>query len=369
MTQSTKYVRALGLALSLVALGSQGLDGMEEPYMSLRTGFRCSQCHVNRTGGGGRNEFGSVYAQTRLSMKRMTFAGRSLNDFLAVGANLRVLATGTPSEATPRTSVRIPEANLQLEARVIPDILAVYIDQTFGPGGASNREAFVLAERLPLNGYVKAGKFLLPYGLRLVDDAEYIRRQTGFSYATPDLGVEVGVEPSTFSVFASLTNGTQGADEVDDGKQVTGTMAWILPWLRVGGSASRNHGAASRRDVIGGFGGFNLGRFTVLGELDLIRVVPDTNASGVCLQGGTCEQFAAYVEGNLLLVRGFNTKVTYGFLDPNRDIKGDAQIRMRFGFEVFPIQFLQISAFYTLLDDPEVTTDLNRVSLELHAFF
>ena len=37
-----------------------------EPNFAARTGYSCAQCHVNRTGGGMRTAFGSVYAQTIL---------------------------------------------------------------------------------------------------------------------------------------------------------------------------------------------------------------------------------------------------------------------------------------------------------------
>ncbi|KKK53869.1 hypothetical protein LCGC14_3090480, partial [marine sediment metagenome] len=54
----------------------------------------------------------------------------------------------------------------------------------------------------------------------LVDDAEFIRQRTGFNYFTPDEGVEVGIEPGPLSLFMSLTNGTQGADENNSGRLV-----------------------------------------------------------------------------------------------------------------------------------------------------
>jgi hypothetical protein len=43
---------------------------------------------------------------------------------------------------------------------------------------------------------------------------------------------------------------------------------------------------------------------------------------------------------------------------------------MRFGLEWFPISFVQMAGFYTMLDDiPQVTTDLDRLSVELHLHF
>ncbi|MFQ5680095.1 MAG: hypothetical protein ACE5HP_11635 [Gemmatimonadota bacterium] len=345
--------------LSLSALGGAELD---EPYLSIRTGLRCSQCHVNRTGGGGRNDFGSMYAQTRLAMTKFAFFNRSLNRFIKVGGNFRVLASGTTSESTPRTEMGIREESVQLEARVIEERLAFYVDQIVGPSSSFTREAFLLIEKLPLDGYLKAGKFLLPYGLRLVDDAEFIRERTGFNYNTPDQGVEVGIEPAPLSLFAAVTNGTQGGGENNSGKQITTSAALIFPRARFGASASRNDAPGTRRDVVGGFGGFGLGRFVFLGEFDYIFDKPR--------EGLSRGQFAAYLEGDFLAVPGLNLKATYGYLDPDRRIGENARTRFRLGLETFPIQFLEVSAFYTLLEDiPQATTDLDRLSLELHVFF
>lgn len=346
----------------LLALGPSKLSADEEPYLSVRTGFRCSQCHTNRTGGGGRNQFGSVYAQAFVPAWKGPFQGRSLNGIVSVGGNLRLVGSGTISDSSPRTSFHLSEANVQVETRLLPDVLAIYVDEIIGPGSATTREAFALVESLPLDGYVKAGKFLLPYGLRLLDDDEFIRQRTGFNYATPDEGVEFGIEPGPLSVFLAITNGTQGGGENNSDKQVTATSQLIFPSFRIGGSVSRNDGPGARRDVVGGFGGFNVGRFTFLGEVDYIY---DTPAGGQ-----EVEQLAGYVEGNFLAVQGLNAKVTYGFLDPDADIAENARTRMRIGLEAFPIPFFQISTFYTRLNDiPQSVTDLDRLSIELHAYF
>lgn len=351
------------LFAALVVAGSAPVA--PEPYLAVRTGLKCSACHVNRSGGGGRSAYGSMYAQTQLAMRAGTTRSRSINDVLSLGWDVRALASGIVedySPGSPRTAIELGEANLYLEGRVIERTLAVYLDQTLGPGPASAREAFALVEGLPLNGYAKAGKFLLPYGLRLQDDAEFIRAQTGFSFKTPDQGVEVGIEPGALSFFVAVSNGTAGAAEADNGKQFTSSLAIVRRSFRLGGSASRNEGVgAARRDVYGGFAGFAVGPLSVLGEVDGIEERVQSGAKRT--------QLAGYVEGDLLAARGVNVKATYGYFDQNLDVAEDQRVRLRFGLELFPVVFLRAAAFYTAdLWIPQASAP-DRVSLELHLHF
>jgi hypothetical protein len=152
------------LALAVIAPVSADAASAE-PWIAVRTGLKCSVCHVNRTGGGGRNDFGSAWAYPIRS--------RRLNDWAAIGFDLRAVGSAALSKPdaapeTPTTQMEITEAQVQLEARFISNILALYIDQTVGPDRAFTREAFGLAEwRGNVPGYAKVGKFLLPYGWRL----------------------------------------------------------------------------------------------------------------------------------------------------------------------------------------------------------
>ena len=73
----------------------------DEPHLALRTGLKCSQCHVNKSGGGGRNDFGSAWAQTSLPIRTEGFRTRGLNDWVAIGVDLRMLAAASVSETTP----------------------------------------------------------------------------------------------------------------------------------------------------------------------------------------------------------------------------------------------------------------------------
>ncbi len=356
------WLRTLFPVATAVAAALLPDTASAEPWIAIRTGLKCSACHVNRSGGGARNDFGSIYAQTLLTWAPGTVRSRALNEFLFLGLDFRLRASGTVSQATPRTSFDLDEAQAYLEARLVRDRVALYIDQTLGPNRAVARELFLLLEKLPLNGYAKAGKLLLPYGLRLKDDAEFVRGITGFTYATPDQGVELGIEPGHWSVAIALANGNVGAAEDDSGKLASVTVAHVRPGYRIGLSGSRNTGDGFRRDVYGGFGGLRLGPLGFLAEADQV----EERAQG----GAIRRQLVAVVEGDLWLRQGLNAKVTYGHHDRDRDVADDQRVRWRFGLEAFPDPFVQLSGFYILEDDvPQAQDDLDRVLLELRLHF
>jgi hypothetical protein len=357
------------LCTALLAAATYTAPGLqaEEPHLALRTGLKCSQCHVNRSGGGGRSDFGNAWAQTQLPGRTAEVRNRSVNDWLALGLDLRALVAATVTEATPRTEFAIQEAQLQLQARLIQNVLSFYVDQTLGPGGATAREVFGLWESLPLNSYVKVGKFMQPYGIRLWDDAAFIRSQTGFSYATPEIGLEVGLEPGPLSFFLAASNGTSAVVENDSQKRLTSTAAVTYRYFRIGASASYNSDASGERRIAGAHGGLSLGPLVLLGEID--RISDDLTESDPTVPEPP-DQWVAYAEGDLLLTKGLFARVTYGYHDPDTDVVEDQRIRMRFGLDWFPVSFVQLAGFYTALKDvPQVTTDVDVVTLEAHLHF
>jgi hypothetical protein len=358
MNDRTLYGVVAGMGL--IALGLAASPIAAEPYLAVRTGLKCSACHINRTGGGGRNDYGALFGQTQLPVMVGPAVSRRMGDVFAAGFDLRASASGFFRDVDPRTSLDLDEAQAYVEARLLDRALAFYLDQTVGPNRSASREVFALLERLPLNGYAKVGKLLQPYGLRLKDDAEFVRDRAGFTFATPDLGVEVGIEPGPLQLVLAVTNGEQGGVESNSGKQFTSTAQVVTRHVRLGASASRNEGVA-RRDVVGGFGGLGLGPVAVLGEVDLIRDRTPT---------ATLERLTGYVEADWLVTRGVNAKVTYGYFDGNLDVDEDHRYRMRFGLELFPRAFVQLSGFYILEENiPQATDDLDRGLLELRLFF
>lgn len=339
-----------------------------EPYLAVRTGLKCSACHTNVTGGGNRTTFGNVFAQTGLPFAPASSVVRKqVAEFLGVGFDLRgegvAIVEGDPEAVNqPRTAANLDVAQVYLAAAFLEERLQLYVDQTVGPDRAVAREAFAMVRRLPLDGYAKAGKFLLPFGLRVQDDDELIRLPvTGVGYLTPEQGVEVGIEPGPLALSVALTNGT--VVETNSSKRLTSRASVVFPSFRVGASASLDERpGAERRELIGAFGGVRVGPLVLLGEVDLVRNIG----------GGTLEELVVYGEADWLVRRGVNLKVTHGRHDPDRDAANEIPTRTRVGAELFPIPFLRLAAFYAALADPRSPggpTDLDRVTVEAQVHF
>ncbi len=336
----------LGILISVIGAGA-------EPYLAVRTGFKCSQCHVNRIGGGERTEYGSAYTQYKLLMTQteelmqiqggQTSFNPKLNNSITVGANFRVEETGTQKYtyrdtgthiAPANNALGIKEANVYLNFELVKNRLNLYVDQNMAGAGA--REIWMMARNFPLNGYVKVGQALLPYGLRLMDDQAFIRSKTDYTYNNPAIGAEIGIEPGPLSLTANLTN-----------TRFSSVGSVVYRNFRVGGSFGTSvKDAMSARTTFdqayGPFVGFNFGRITFMSEVDFIRLPSDSIHD--------IHQVAQFYEVDALPIQGVNVKATYEYFDKNTDIanKYDGQERWTFGVEPFVSRFLQVGVYYRM---------------------
>ncbi len=352
----------------LVLLWVGASPARAEPAFAVRTGYRCSQCHLNRSGGGMRTDFGSLYSQTILPARLL--AWREESNLLpanpdarfAIGADLRLQYLNVQSDDVEDiSSFEIPEANVYGTFHPVPGRFSIYLDQTVGPGGASARELFGLYQFRRLRGYVKAGRFLPPYGWRLPDDAAFIRQFTGFTYSAPDTGVEVGFEPGRWSAHLAVTNGGGGGGDDNEEKKITASAVYRFKSARVGLSASNEIDAGTSRRA-GLYAGLNVGRVALLIEGDwLEREEGEANREGL----------VALLETNLLIARGVNVKLAHDWLDPDRDLDTDEQTRDSLGLEVIPYPFVQLRWFVRVKDGPPQILGANdtQIDFEVHLHF
>ena len=155
-----------------------------EPYLAVRSGQKCSACHLNPSGGGKRSAFGVAYGIGELPARvhgepDRTWDGR-LNDFLALGANLRhEYAYVDVPEQTASSEFATTRGSLYVEAAVVPGRLTVYADHDFA--GSRTRELYGLLWDASRRYYLKVGQFFLPFGYRLEDDTALVREATGLA--------------------------------------------------------------------------------------------------------------------------------------------------------------------------------------------
>ncbi|HTC53858.1 MAG TPA: hypothetical protein VK700_18130 [Steroidobacteraceae bacterium] len=364
---SKRWMRSAARWL-LVSFGFAAACAFAEPYIAVQTGLKCSQCHVNPTGGGLRGPYGDVYAQTLMPASKID-TGPDLwtgdvSKFFRIGGDLRTeaLATEVPHSKTI-SQFMLEQARVYLEAQVIPDRLLVYVDEQVAPGGALNREAYVLYWAADHDWYLKAGQLYLPFGWRLQDQTAFVRQASGINMTTPDQGAEFGWLRGHWDAQLDVTNGTAGGTVTDSRKEFTSQLVYVESIWRTGLAANYNDKLGGGRSTFGLFAGLHTGPITWLGEADVI----DDKSQGFA-QG---RMLATLVEANWLISRGNNLKLTAEYLDPNRDLQNNGETRWSVVYELTPIQFAQIRAGVRYYDGiPQSNTQNTRLYfIELHGFF
>lgn len=354
---------AAGLAALLAAPLVRG-----EPYLAVASGYKCAQCHTSPSGGGKRTAFGIAYASGMLSRTQWAPAGDGqawtgeVNGWLALGGDLRA---GFEREETPgepdRSAFDLSRASIYAELRAIPGRLSFYVDQQVAPGGSINREAYALITSAGGRYTLKAGKFFLPFGFRLEDDTAFVRRFTGINFATPDQGIEAGLELDRWSAQLAVTNGTAGAPDIDTGKQVSARLSHVRPGWRVGASYNFNNADLGDREMAGVFAGLRTGPVAWLAELDAIT--DDTAA-------GEIDSVAALLEANWRVAPGHNLKLGLERYDPDDRLDGDERDRVSLVWEYWAFQYFQFRVGLRGGDGPAAAPPANRDRFfaELHVY-
>jgi len=363
-----KHARLLLVLLALTTLIS-GREVSAEPYLAVYKGMQCSSCHSHAAGGGMRNVYGNVFAQSELAAQRIgdkkgdVWTGE-MTQWLSVGANLRgsYRYDDVPNSDT-RSEFSITRGTVYAEARLIADRLSLYIDQQLAPNASQNREAYVKLKSASGKSQLIAGQFYLPYGLRLQDDTAFVRQMTGINFTNPDRGVQFSYESGAWSSQVSVTNGSGGGNEIDSGKQLSAVTNFVQQNWRLGGSINSNNADAGDRQMANIFVGIRTGPVVWLAQADWISdEVPDQEDQ---------DGIAGLIEANWMYRKGQSLKLSYDYFDPDNDLDEDHQVRYSLVWEYNPMQFLQGRFGIRLNDGPPQLNLANRDEFfaELHGFF
>lgn len=338
LTRAGCAALVLAVVLSVVRPGpSTGL-----PLYAARQGLMCASCHFDPNGGGPRNDFGFMYARNRHSLEADTSGqwkdlnlSNRVSDAMPVyfGVNQRFMlfsnarATQNPAE---RAGFFNMENALYITFQPHPRLTLVYSRDAFNDAVYA-QDAFGMISGFPLDGYVKAGRFRTPFGLRMDDHT--VATREGFLNLTggpsflpydprmPDMGVEVGGDRGNWFGRASFTNGVADPFGVQPFAQ-TGTA-------KLGYNMHAYQGGLSIYDDYEKTGLFPFRRATRWGYYSLthwrkLQLIGELGAGTDRYgrhdpRGHATNLLAGFGEADWTLNKAVNLRVRYDLLDLDRD--------------------------------------------------
>ncbi|PUA27889.1 MAG: hypothetical protein B0W54_15330 [Cellvibrio sp. 79] len=313
---------------------------LAEPYLAIKNNTQCSTCHINPAGGGARTTFGAYYGthvlpQTAGSLN--LFDAGNLSETLRIGADLRAQYNQSDrDEGEDTRGFETQSGQLYVVLQPKDSRFSLYIDEQVAPGGALNRETFILT-KLKGNHFLKVGRIMLPYGIRLEDDSAFIRQASGFNFDTGDNGVELGLQYSKTLFNIAVSNGSSGLANDDKNLQLLTRAEYLGSIWRAGATALYNDAETGARTQANIFGGFNWQGFVFLAEMDLINDESIEN-----IPGEDQQQRVGLLEINREISKGYNIKLTTEFLDPDTHINENHRTRHSLLLEYTPFANLQL---------------------------
>ena len=365
-------LRIISISIVVFALNSLS-PAFSLPNIALLYGQSCFLCHFDPAGGGPRNLFGSQFsARTELAtwtdeMEDLANYNPQINNWITLGADLRVLGTNYESAAT--SGHQIMQGAVHVTADLHPKVTMIISRDIYGGFQAAG-----IAHILPLDGYLKVGKFMPNYGLRPDDHTMFIRDGLFQNPVYADVGWEIGFHPTNWEFAASIVNGTPGttndnrayAVAVRSANRFTiGEMNLLAGFSFYGDDFSKSE---FEQLWYGPLYGAYYKKFTFMGELDIIEdhpSYPNSINSGKPV-GMVSSQMLYYT-----LFKGFWLKVCYDFQDYDLDYQTGSRTRYTFGAQWLPFGFLEGQGNFRMLSDDNgsATKDYLQFDAQIHFFF
>jgi hypothetical protein len=339
------------------------------PRFSSRTGWKCQACHVNPSGGGMRSPGGVTYGREELPVPtwsdefQLDDFSTNLTDFVSIGADVRTLFFYQQETPDDRNAFFQMQGDIYLNLK-----LAKKVNVYFDKGLYDGFELFGQVNLLPANGYIKAGKFVPNYGLKLDEHRAYIREFTGLSQETGTpfyTGAEVGISPGPATITAGGYNSSEGRGTgIDSRKALLGRAEGLFNVaedlnLGIGANILYKNVMGGKTNFYGAFASFSYKDFTIIGEGDILK--SDVGGEKV-------EAVVIYGEADYMVVQGVDLKVIYDFFDPDRELATGSFSRYSFGFEFFPMSGVEVRPLYRVIKEDPIEVDNDEFHLLVHFY-
>ncbi len=353
-----KYTKLLLLIfITLILAGNE----YALPRFALRQGASCADCHVNPTGGAMRNRGGWHYGLRVLPLVSPYQRDKDLTMDDNIGKNIQFgfdyRTQYLYSQQIGKTTFQKMQGSMYLNAKIL-DSIDVYANYDFVN---ATWQGFAIAHILPNYSYIKAGTFVPDFGVLIDDHTAYTRGgDLGYLFVNNQrqgliydpryniTGVEVGANISDFGLFTASV-GSPVSLNFNSDPTYTASIHFnpvIANKVAVmfGGSYTNFKGpliytsvpSEHKVNMYGGFLGFGVDGFTLIGEYDIAKdyILTGTNSS------------AQMAEASYVLMKGLEAVVRYDRFDPNTSVSNDEVSRLNVGFSFYPYSFIEIIPQY-----------------------
>ncbi len=321
------------------------------PRFAVQNGLSCIACHVNPTGSGLRNDYGTnVVALEELPLERWLDKGNEdwdgyISDHLQVGGDFRLQGVQYNDSDSTRKSAFFPmQADIYSYLKLNNN---ASIFTKIGVRGSSrlSAEYWALVNNLPQNAWVRVGRTLPNYGLRVDDHTSFIRGGN-FSrtlldldkeglifgpYLNPPVILELGVPMFgglqwTSSIGTGIVKSSEELNNLTTQFNYTGSINDNITYM--GGFSYMQENNFS---MLGISGGISFSDFTWTFEADQAENWIDGNTS-----------LALYDEIAWEIIQGVQLIGKYDFFDPKTDWQTGSISRYTFGAEIYPLNIMEI---------------------------
>ena len=349
------------------------------PRFAIQNGSSCIACHVNPTGSGLRNDYGSnVVALEELPLERWLDKGNEdwdgyISDHLQIGGDFRLQGVQYNETDSTRKSAFFPmQADIYSYLKLNNN---AGIFTKIGVRGSSSlsTEYWALVSNLPQNIWLRVGRTLPNYGLRVDDHTSFIRGGN-FSRTLLDLDKEGLIfgpyldPPAILELGVPMFGGLQWTSSIGTGiVKSSEELNNLTTQFNYNGSteivnymAGFNYMKEESFTMLGISGGVSYADFTWTFEADQAENWIDGNTS-----------LALYDELAWEIIQGVQLIGKYDFFDPKTNWKSGAVSRYTLGAEIYPLNIMEIKlqARFNQLDLENASTQDPEYLIQTHFWF
>lgn len=309
------------------------------PSYAIEENSGCINCHVNPTGGVMRNDYGSnIYSLDELSIRKWIkdkeFDGY-ISDNIQIGGEFRIQSYAGQVES----SIFPMQIDIHTNIEFNNDI------SMFMKYGA-DPEFYILLDDLLGSDWIKIGRTISDYGLKIDDHTSFIRGGNSTKSYIYSGSVDEGL---VFDFASTYKNPTL----VEFGKKLSSNI-YLTGSISTGLIDEKNKnltlsaryknkiaeksvlfGSSFMKEddfkMIGLYGGFSKGKFTYSYEID--RAYNWIN---------TYESIASYFEIKYKPIQGIHIIGKYDYFDKNYDVSDGSVDRYSFGINIFPLNYIEL---------------------------